>query len=210
MANSTDRRALPLAEVARLLSRSRGYLAAAIAEGLPALSTRGPRGTIEWRIDPGKAAHWLEARTVAAVRSELGAKHAAEVARFEKALEAASGEPSAAISRGEALRRRAVADMRLRELDVLEREKSVMPTHEVQRVAVTVMTLTRDRLLGLPTRLAPELAADSTLSGCGRLLHDGIHEALSELADLGEKLSTGDFTSPYDDVAEPGGDEAVA
>lgn len=187
MPKSADRRALPLAEVARLLRRSRGYLASAISEGMPATSTRGARGTMEWRIDPGQAAHWLEARAVAAERERLTVQHTREVARLEKALEQAEGDASEPISRSEALRRRAVAEMRLREIDLAEREKSVMPCDEINRVLVTLMTMTRDRLLGLPTRLAPELALDSTVAGCGRLLGDAINEALHEIADLGEE-----------------------
>lgn len=180
-------RTLPLAEVARLLRRSRGYLAVALAEGMPATSMRGARGTPEWRIDPGRAAHWLEARAVAAARSELEAKHAQEVARLGKALEQASGDTSDPLSRGEALRRRTVAEMRLREIDLAERERSVMPCDEINRVLATLLTIVRDRMLALPTRLAPELAGDATIEGCGRLVHDAIHEALTEIADLGDE-----------------------
>ncbi|MGH7336642.1 MAG: hypothetical protein ACREI7_03610, partial [Myxococcota bacterium] len=185
--NNNRSRALPLAEVARLLRRSRGFLANAISDGMPATPVRGARGTPEWRLDVAAVVGWLEAKAVDAERERLEAKHAQDVERLQRALEAAEGDASEPISRSEALRRRAVAEMRLREIDLAEREASVMPCDAINRALVTIMVSTRDRLLALPTRIAPELAADSTVRGCGQLLDAAINETLHDIADLGEQ-----------------------
>lgn len=59
--------------------------------------------------------------------------------------------------------------------------------HGPLRALVALAVGARDRLLAVPTEVAPALAADATVTGCGRIVDDAIRRALHDLADEGER-----------------------
>ncbi len=65
----------------------------------------------------------------------------------------------AKISATEARRRKEVALARLRELELAERAKLLLPSNEVRSVWVVVAGKLRDAVLGIPDKLAPAVAA---------------------------------------------------
>jgi len=174
-------RTVSLQEAARLLGKHRNSVSAWIAEGAPVVSAADrPRG-IEWQLDLGALLDWHVRRAVAAERERLQAKHAAESERLRLALEQADGTVGP-ISRPEALRCRAVAESRLAELDLLERERGLAPIGEVSDAVGDLLRGVRDRLQALPYSVAPELAAEREPGRCYEILDRYLRDALVEIA----------------------------
>lgn len=183
MAESNNNKEWPLSGAARLLRRSRNTLMAAIAEGMPARSVTGDRGTVEWRVDIGHAAKWLEQRAVERERARLEERHRLEVERLHSALEAAGAESDEPATWQEARRRRAVAEARIREIDLAEREGGVVPVEIMNELLVNLFVGVRDRFRYLSGNLAPLVAAESSPTRCQHLIDAATREILTEIAD---------------------------
>lgn len=162
---------------AALAGRSRDYIMGGIGAGwLPAESRTGARGTPEWAIHVPDGVRALEDRARREERERLEAKHAAELERFQRAL-AQAGDEGDVVSRPEALRRRAVCEARLAELDLAEREHKLLPIEALISILVDTMQLVLASLAGVAPRTANRLAGLSTSGECAALVQDEIGRA---------------------------------
>jgi phage terminase Nu1 subunit (DNA packaging protein) len=184
--NTPQAREVSLARAAMLLGKPRNTLGGFLAEGMPGVSKRGPRGAVEWSIDLAQAHRWLVERAVAAERGRLEAKHVLELERWKRVAEGVGAdEPT---SRTEALRRRARAQARLAELDLEVRERLLAPVADIREALANTLTGIRQRLLGIPTAIAPSVAAEPAPEVCLQILDAAIREALTDLADEGAAI----------------------
>ncbi|WNG45270.1 hypothetical protein F0U60_15000 [Archangium minus] len=157
-----------LRSVARQLGVSLSSLQAAIASGRVTTTPDGKIADVETA-----RAEWIRN-----TRSEYGP---APLAERRAALEAPEGE-----SRAEALRRRAIADADLKELELQERKGELVEVVGVAAEIQDMITRCRIRLLGIPTR-ARQVLPHLTAKDVGTL-ENLVREALEELA--GERAST--------------------
>jgi len=177
-------RVVSMMDAAHLIGRHRNTLMKWLSEGAPAVAQPGDGGGPEWQIDLGALLDWYAARKVAEERGRLEARHAAETERLRQALEAADSDPSPGpISRSEALRRRAVAEMRLKEIELEERDGRLIPIAAMTRIIVTLFHGVKAWLLGIPSKIAVELAAETNPRECHRIVEDALHEAMRQIAD---------------------------
>ncbi|QRK06699.1 hypothetical protein JQX13_42595 [Archangium violaceum] len=154
-----------LRSVARQLGVSLSSLQAAIASGRVTATPDGKVADVETA-----RAEWIRN-----TRAEYGP---APLAGRGAALEVAQGE-----SRAEALRRRAVADADLRELEVRERKAELVPAADVRGKLEDVFRRCRTKLLGVPSR-ARQLLPHLTVADIGEF-DRLIREALEDLAGEG-------------------------
>ena len=106
-----------------------------------------------------------------------------------KPAEPAAGQPEAAVATTkppagyEASRaRREAAEAAMAEMREAELSGQLIRVEAVRATWATRITSTRDALLQIPPRLAPVLAAESSLATVTQLLEDEIRQALSELS----------------------------
>lgn len=78
--------------------------------------------------------------------------------------------------------RTARADRRIKEVDAAKAEDSVEDIGEVERARVALVMLVRQRLLGLPAKLSPRLAAYHTQPQIQSALEKELEEILHQLA----------------------------
>ena len=71
----------------------------------------------------------------------------------------------------------------LAELDLAELRGELLPADATDRVVVALAQIVKGRLLGLPTKLAPALAAAGEPKECAAILERAINEALEALAE---------------------------
>jgi phage terminase Nu1 subunit (DNA packaging protein) len=175
-------RVMSLSEAARVLGKHRNTVAGWLAAGAPAVQRAQRSDRRDWQIDVAAVVEWRIERAVAAERERLEAHHAQEAERLEHAI-AAADDDSEPMTRSEALRRRAVVEARLRELDLAEREGDVASISVLETFTVDLFTSVRQRFLYMPGKLAPILAAESSPPRCQKLLDDEIRETLTAIAD---------------------------
>jgi len=96
--------------------------------------------------------------------------------------------------------RTAIADRRIREVEAAEREGTVEDVGEVERARVALVMFVRQRLLGLPAKLSPRLAAFNTQAQIQSALEKEIEEILHQLAEPA-------FVARPDPQSEDGGSE---
>lgn len=190
--DNNSSRERPLAEVARLLKRSRGFLAGELAAGMPGRSVPGPRGTSEWRLDPAEVARWLEQRAVEQERERLAAKYQQEIERLRKALERAGSEDDGEITWAEARRRRMLAEARLTELDLAEREHRTVDWEQACWFLRGAIVQTRQAIMYAPGKVAVQVAAERDPVKVQKILaaefRAVLHEADASLRRWLEKL----------------------
>lgn len=196
-------RTVSLGEAARLLGKHRNTVAGWLAQGAPSVAAARRAQGVEWQLDLGALLDWHVERAAADERARCDERHAAEVERLHRALEGAGteGEP---VSRSEALRRKAVAEARLAELDVGERERDLISRDLHQQALYTCVSVIRDRFLGLHARLAQDLAAATTPAACADIVETEVHRVMNDVArfgaDLEARILAGD---DCDDVLRP-------
>jgi len=182
-ARDSNTREVSLARAAHLLRRSRGTLANAISEGLPAEFDRSAKGATEWRIDVGKAARWFERRAVEHERERLEERHRIELERVRSALENTAGDADEPLSWQEARRRRAAAEARIREIDAAEREGNVVEVDVIADQLSGLFMGMRNHFLYISGVLAPLCAAESSAVVCQKLIDEEIRRILTDIAD---------------------------
>ena len=171
-----------LAEASRLLGRSRNAVAAWLAESCPSRSERGPRGTVEHRLDLARVVVWLEDRAARREREKLTAQHEHELERLRKAIELA-GTESEPVSRSEALRRRAVAAARMAEIELAEREGEMAPTLVTEVAIVSLCSGIQNRVLGIASTVAVDCAAATDPAETQGIVYRACTNALTALAE---------------------------
>lgn len=174
MRKRTTSRCISVAEGARLLGIDRGTL-------------RGWNARAGGKAGAVDLAHILAWR-LESQRAELVLRHRAEMERLERALEngdQAAGEP---MTSAEALRRRRVALARLSELDVLEREGSLIAVSEAEESWVAACSAISQRLDALSSKAAPAVRATASDAEGEAVLRGFVNEARTDLANLGDEL----------------------
>lgn len=102
-------------------------------------------------------------------------------------------------SLAEATRRKENALARLRELELAEREGKLVSIDDIEMVWSKLIATCRARLLALPSRVATELAAETSAQRCQEIVRRELYDALAE-------LSQSDFKA-FDDTEEQEGNE---
>ena len=106
----------------------------------------------------------------------------ADLQKLLKRLDKADG-PDDSITILEARRRREVAESRLKELEVGEREGQLLPADEVRDAVSGMIIAVRETLLRIPSELQDRLAGMSSAPACGELLEEEIRRALTNLSE---------------------------
>lgn len=184
-------------EAARLLGRDRGTVARWIADGAPTVSAASRENGVEWKLDLCAVLGWLLARERQAERARVETKLGPELDRLRRALEAAGTEGEQHVPWQEARRRRTLAEARLRELEVAEREGELVDPHARDLEWVAAIATAKAHLLAAPSKLALDLAASSEPRQCHELVEDQIREALTACADSAAGFS-------WDEAPPPG------
>lgn len=96
-------------------------------------------------------------------------------------------DPEGALTRSEALRRKTIAEMELREIELAKRRGELCLKNQVLREWQTILTECRDRLLSIPglakSRM-PEMPLKSVAT-----LDEMIRATLTDLADMGARVA---------------------
>ena len=178
-------------EAAKRLRISRQTLAAK----LPVLEGEGQarRENGRWKL----RAEGLEVAYDGVTRSKADSPRAAERAPHHRPLVAAAGQneredlkdqiaeisDDREMSRAEAERQIKVLQRRLLQLDVAEREGQLVDADEMKKAVFERGRRVRDLLLGLPVRIAADLAAEGDPARVSILLERSLVEALGGIAD---------------------------
>ena len=175
-------RSKSLSEVARLLGKSRATITRWVDQGAPTVQVARREDGVEWRLDLGALLDWHARRAVESERARLEDAHHGEIDRLERAL-AEQDDDDEPMSRTEALRRKAVVEATLREIDLAERSGDVASVDGLTTALVNLFTALRTRFLHLAAYLAPQVAGESSEPECQRLIDDAIRETLTRFAD---------------------------
>ena len=178
-------------EAARRLRITRQSL----ADKLPALENEGQarRENGRWKI----RTEGLEVAYDGVTRSKADSPRAAERASHHRPAAAAAGQDERedlkdqiaeisedhGMSRAEAERQIKVLQRRLLQLDVAEREGQLVDAGEMTKVVFERGRRVRDLLMGLPVRIAADLAAEDDPARVSILLEQALVESLTGLAD---------------------------
>jgi phage terminase Nu1 subunit (DNA packaging protein) len=154
--------------------------------GCPVLKRPTGRGK-GWLFDTADIAHWLREQ---AVKNALG--------------------DSESIDREEAEKRKAIATAQLRELEVAERRGELINVDLAVDVVQRDYAAVRARLLGLPAKMAPEVAVLTTPAEARSVLEREIHEILAELSDGDVGIASGRAPIHEDGENGEGGDPEAA
>jgi hypothetical protein len=130
-----------------------------------------------------KVVRWLEARAARRERERAEA----ELVRLRRALEQA-GDESGEVPWQEARRRRTLAEARLRELEVQERERELIPAHDVEKALLCVVSPIAAGLEALAAKAAAATRATSTDREAEAVLSRFVDELRTELADHGARF----------------------
>lgn len=128
----------------------------------------------------------LSRRHVATLQSEgtigKGASlHEARVSYIRYLREVAAGRSDSA-DINELKRRKLAAETRGAEIDLEERQSRLLRREDVDAAVVGAFSRVRQRLLSIPTKLAPILATKAEPAHCEAELRRAVHDALAELA----------------------------
>ena len=148
---------LSLDEYSRLIGKHRTTVGRWLADGMPAVRRKGPHGAHQ--VDVGPAIRWI-------------------LDRLEADL-AATAAPKESTKAQAARERKMVAEARLAELDVAEREGEVVPAAQVGERWAQMVMAARERLLVLP---AVAVQRGLVPANREREIAQVVDEALQELA----------------------------
>jgi len=85
---------------------------------------------------------------------------------------------------GEANRRKAIAQATLLEIEVAEKNKSLISLDEIRKETEYVLTSFKNKTLGVPSKIAPALLGIETIAEIKAILDDAMYELLTELSKL--------------------------
>lgn len=91
---------------------------------------------------------------------------------------------------------REAAEARIAQIKLAELRGELIRTEVVRAGLANVLSATRDRLMQLPARLAPVLAAETDQGKVHDLVRDEIHAALSQIANAGPQVGLGSEDAP--------------
>lgn len=163
----------------------------AIARGsLTESVEKAPSG--RWSIDPAAADDEWARRTNAAKSREVGTSRPAIIPQEDlDALDLDQLERLLGKHRGDLPAQQAFkfeVDARAKLLALKERQGQLVDAEEVRRQGFELSRTCRDQILGVPSRLAPELAAETDPFKVHQVLERELAEALAALADGFKKI----------------------
>lgn len=126
----------------------------------------------------------LIGKGVIPARAPLGAQLLAYTAHL-RALATHQDAPEVTVERAKLLAAQAARE----QIKLDEDRKAVIRVEAVRTMLASVLASTRDRLMQLPSRLAPVLAAESDQGAVHDAVRDEIHHALTELAAVSTKVA---------------------
>lgn len=135
---------------------------------------------IDGKIDPNVADIQWAANTRARIRNAVS--DPAPIAPPPAAGPIVANDAEPRISYEEARRRRELAEASIAEMKQAELAGDLIRTDAVRAAWASKITSTRDALLQIPARLAPQLAAESDLVAVTGLLEMEIRQVLSDLS----------------------------
>lgn len=153
---STDYTAVGLHAAAAILGRNVTTLKAWFNQGCPVIERGGL--SKQWKISPAAVVAWRE----------------------DKIAQEAVGDTSA-LDYDEARRREMAAKAAMLELDLAARRGQLVEVEHIADLVGEEYSNVRARILGLPTRLAPQVLGLETLPEIRELIEQGIAEVLEEL-----------------------------
>lgn len=166
---------LTLAELARALGRHRNTVAAWPSRGCPVVERADRDAGKAWRFDLADVVAWLEA--------EAARKASEPLRRRLEAAERAAPDPEDDTTEREARRRKRLAEARLLELDLKEREGELLSRSDVEAGWIALASATRTRILAAPNKLGQVVAQETEASVCAELIRAELHDALQELSE---------------------------
>ncbi len=106
---------------------------------------------------------------------------AGELARLRQ-LKKLLADSNSDMSEGESIRRIRAAEARLKELQLAEQEGRLLPAEEVRRTWTGMILQVRNRFLALGDAICTQVAAESDVLKCRRLIDDEVKDALTALS----------------------------
>ena len=175
-------RVVTVSEWCRISGYSVSAVEGMIAEGLPLTVTGGPGRP--HKFDSARAIVWLLRRERERTRRETLAECGYEETE-------ADGERRAA--RASTLNDRLqLAKVKREEIELAKLDGSVVEMETVETILTNLVATARARMLALPARLAPQCAVLNDAADVRKLLEDGVHEALEEMAATGPEVFVGE------------------
>jgi hypothetical protein len=109
----------------------------------------------------------------------------------------------------EARTRKVNAEAEIAELELKRIHGQLVNAEDVVTAWQDVLSGVKARLLAIPTKAAPVIAAENNAGTCQRVIEDLIHEALEELSRYEPEISPTEATASQSDEGD-GSDEASA
>ena len=85
-----------------------------------------------------------------------------------------------------------MAKVKREEIELAKLDGSVVEMDAVETILTNIVATARARMLALPARLAPQCAVMNDAADVRKLLEDGVHEALEEMASTGPEVCVGE------------------
>ena len=184
-------RALSLADTARLLGVHRNAVRAWIDRGCPVVARSDTAKGVAWTLDLRAIVEWREREAARKAREQLEARHV----RIVEALRSQLGGGSEAVSKEEGERRERVAKAQLAELELARQRRDLVSIADIRGTWAIVGHTIRNRLLAVPSKVAPLLALAETTEERSRLISDHVREALHDLSNREPTAETDDAPS---------------
>lgn len=154
-------------------ARRRGVSSAAVKKAIDS----GRISTIEGKIDPDVANIQWKRNTRPRADYHVGAVPASS-------SPADTGDEDPHRSRmWEYREQRERAEAQLKQLELAQALGNLVEVAEVERIQFALARAVRDSLLSMPDRLAPLLAANSSIDECRRMLDEELRAVLTQLAE---------------------------
>jgi phage terminase Nu1 subunit (DNA packaging protein) len=83
----------------------------------------------------------------------------------------------------EARKRREIAEATLKEIDLQKREGEILEKSDVLQLWQKILSILRNRLLNIPSKLSPQLIGMNTINEIKIKLDEEIYQILNELSD---------------------------
>jgi len=109
----------------------------------------------------------------------------------------------------EARTRKINAEAEISELELDKIKGALVLAEDVAKAWMDVLGALKGKLLSIPTKAAPIVAAESDAAMCQSILEDTINEALQELSNYDPKINAGK-SKPSETASEDGNDDSSA
>jgi len=161
--------------LAPILGVQRGTLARWIESECCPTSGRGEGATAAWELDPPAVIAWMiEREATRQINKAMGSTGAAIDGEILDA-------PPPTWTKDEALRRKAISDALIRQIQLDQEARSVVPVSHIADVVSREYATVRENILGIGPRVAPRLVGQKDAAVIADLVRSAIDEALHNL-----------------------------